>query len=169
MIRFVVVSCVVVAVTAVAVRSKAMSDLCACCQTDERSALPKTETAKVESCDLVACTLAPRNMDARVADFEARLRPRVRETRELTDGFALRFDAEPETLMALAEWIAGESACCAFLDYQLTVHRSGGPIWFRMSGSEAAKDFLRPFVSESKSETGSPIGRSADETREPNS
>lgn len=146
MIRAAWVFVSLVAIAGIAVGARGMKNICECAPSD--GAILSTDTANktARQCGPLRCSLKPAGMEDRIAEFDAHLRPKVLETRELDDGYALRFDADRETLLALADWIAKESQCCSFLDYQLNVQKAGGPIWFRMNGSAEAKDFLRPLL-----------------------
>ena len=65
----------------------------------------------------------------------------VRETRELSDGYAYRFDNEDYPL--LAAFITNEQLCCPFLTFELTVAAHRGPVWLRLTAPGDVKPFLR--------------------------
>ena len=65
----------------------------------------------------------------------------VRETRELKDGYAMRFPAESEIIRLVAEFITLERQCCPFLSFELEV-ASGGAVWLRLRGGDGVKTFL---------------------------
>jgi hypothetical protein len=65
----------------------------------------------------------------------------VRETRELPDGYAYRFDNEYYPL--LATFITNEQLCCPFLTFELTVARHRGPVWLQLTAPGDVKPFLR--------------------------
>ncbi len=67
----------------------------------------------------------------------------ARESRELPDGYAFRFEPDSATLLQLAEFIAGERLCCPFLNFDLRVEAGSGPFWLRVTGPEGVKEFLR--------------------------
>lgn len=64
----------------------------------------------------------------------------VRETRELADGFAYRFDGEHYPL--LATFIRDERKCCPFLSFRLEVAPEHGPIWLQLTAPGEVKPFL---------------------------
>lgn len=70
------------------------------------------------------------------------------EIRELSDGYAFRLPAEPETLLKTVEFISLERLCCPFLSFSLEVVPEGGPVWLRLTGREGVKSFIREEVSE---------------------
>jgi hypothetical protein len=55
--------------------------------------------------------------------------------RELRNGYAFQF-ADPATVALVAEWAAGERACCPFFDIDLKFDREGGPFWLSLTGRE---------------------------------
>lgn len=65
------------------------------------------------------------------------------EVRELLDGYAFRFAAEPSTIQELAEFITYERQCCPFFDLEIALEREGGPAWLRFRGREGVKEFIR--------------------------
>jgi hypothetical protein len=66
----------------------------------------------------------------------------VAETRELADGYALRFPGEAEWLATLAEFIRFERACCPFLRFELHAEQQDGPLWLRLRGPAGTKAFV---------------------------
>ena len=67
----------------------------------------------------------------------------VQETRELENGFALRFVNEAGRLGQLTEFIERESRCCPFLNFSLEVLPEQGPVWLRLTGPAGAKEVLQ--------------------------
>jgi hypothetical protein len=94
----------------------------------------------------VCCALPEASLRARVAEIEATIAKRIAEVRELDDGYALRFRAEPGIIEDLGRFIAFEHVCCAFLDLALRVGAGDGPIWLELTGPAEAKTFLRTAV-----------------------
>lgn len=80
---------------------------------------------------------------ARKAELGATLRSSVRHTRELQDGFEFEFDPDPATFQSAAEWAAMERSCCPFFDIDLRLEREGGPFFFRLTGREGVKQFIK--------------------------
>ncbi len=58
----------------------------------------------------------------------------------------MRFPAEAGIVEELGRLIDFERICCAFLNFSLRVKAAGGPIWLELTGSDEAKNFLRPTV-----------------------
>jgi hypothetical protein len=73
----------------------------------------------------------------------ARLRPQAKELRELPDGYSLRLPDDPAVVAEAAEFASLERLCCPFFRFALELEPEGGPVWFRITGPEGAKEFLR--------------------------
>ena len=65
------------------------------------------------------------------------------DVRELANGYEFQFPADPTTVQLVAEWAAGERACCPFFDIELRLEREGGPLWLRLTGRDGVKQFIR--------------------------
>ena len=63
--------------------------------------------------------------------------------RELPNGYAFQFPADPATVALVAEWVTGERACCPFFDIAMTFGREGGPFWLSVTGRRGTKDVIK--------------------------
>ncbi|HYN83868.1 MAG TPA: hypothetical protein VER32_01360 [Pyrinomonadaceae bacterium] len=70
------------------------------------------------------------------------VRAGVRAVEERPDGYAFTFDSDTESLTRLAEFIALESRCCAFLDFRLDVKAGSGAAVLSVTGGAGAKEFV---------------------------
>lgn len=91
----------------------------------------------------VACRLGSQGEAARRTLLKEGLLKKVQRVRELSDGYALRFEWSPERIGELAEFVALESECCAFLRFRIEVGPGEGPVWLCLTGSSEAMAFLR--------------------------
>jgi hypothetical protein len=66
---------------------------------------------------------------------------RAGETRELPDGYAVRFPSDPTLFVKVAEWITLERLCCSFLDFGLAWSEHDG-VLLRLTGGPNVKMFL---------------------------
>jgi hypothetical protein len=93
-----------------------------------------------------ACNRLALNPEQRKRHFDE-LGPKLlslkRDVRELSNGYEFEFPADPNTVLLVAEWAAGERACCPFFDIELRLEREGGPMWLRVTGREGVKQFIR--------------------------
>ncbi|MGB7874363.1 MAG: hypothetical protein WBL25_08250 [Anaerolineales bacterium] len=98
-------------------------------------------------CNLTVLSKGERELLASVTDS---LFASVQETRELENGFAFRFNNQPDQLVQIANFIERESRCCSFLHFNLDVEPSSGPLWLRISGEAGTKTFLRAELAQLK-------------------
>jgi hypothetical protein len=91
------------------------------------------------------CNVKALSAAARTRHFDE-LGPMLRSlrlaVRELPNGYAFRFPADPATVALVAEWVAGERACCPFFDIAMTFDREGGPFWVTLTGRPGTKEFI---------------------------
>ena len=101
---------------------------------------PRKENPLTVACDPSSLDVPQRR---RRRELQERLRADIREVRELEDGYALRHSSGASVLLDLAEFVALERLCCPFFDFEISIGRAGGPVWFRITGGEEAKRVLR--------------------------
>jgi hypothetical protein len=92
------------------------------------------------ACNVAGLTAEQRQ---RYLALAKKLQSTKQETRELSDGFAIRFSVEASTVQDLAEFITYERLCCPFFDLEIALEREGGPAWLRLRGREGVKEFIR--------------------------
>lgn len=61
--------------------------------------------------------------------------------RELADGHEFRFG--PESLEALAKFVANERKCCPFMTFELVVGAGSDHVTLRMTGPAGTKELVR--------------------------
>jgi hypothetical protein len=113
---------------------------CPTCRRDDSPPGP-TRDCVVTECG-VECGLSPDQRALRRDRFDQAIRPRIQEVRELSDGYALRFDPDDALIINVTSWIRDERKCCGFLEYRLVVERDDGPIWLQAIGDPNAKQFV---------------------------
>ena len=64
-----------------------------------------------------------------------------RDVRELPDGYAVGFPANPQTIKDAAEFITYERLCCPFLNFELAIE--GENLQLRLKGKQGVKEFLK--------------------------
>jgi len=69
------------------------------------------------------------------------------ETRELPDGYAIRFPSDPTLFVKVAEWITLERLCCSFLAFELDWSERDG-VLLRLTGGPDVKAFLGTHLSQ---------------------
>ena len=71
----------------------------------------------------------------------AAVRATVKETQELSDGYALRVPSDPKLFRDIAEWVTLERKCCGFVDYAIEWKRDDS-VWVKLTGGPGAKEAL---------------------------
>jgi hypothetical protein len=90
----------------------------------------------------LACNLFGREFAERKETISRDLLAHAEQVEELPDGFGYRFPAaEPWTAKVL-DFIAAEKECCPFFTFELIFEPNDGPLWLRLRGSEAIKEFV---------------------------
>ena len=98
----------------------------------------------------IACNLAALDAKqrARRQELWQKLKPLIREAREIAGGYAFRLDTAPTTLLEVAEFISLERACCPFFNFQLEIVEENGPTWWRVTGRAGVGEFLAQILGE---------------------
>jgi hypothetical protein len=100
---------------------------------------PKVNESPI-ACDLTAMNAEQRQRRHALAQ---QVHAEAQEVRELPDGYAFRFAAEPALCLTVAEFMTLECLCCPFFAFSLELEREGGPMWLRLTGREGVKQFLQ--------------------------
>jgi hypothetical protein len=93
----------------------------------------------------IACTLSAQDYTARTIEIEE-LMQRAVETRELVDGYALKFAGSADQARDLLQFIIQERACCPFFTFELDFEPQEGPIWLSLRGPEGTKGFIQEMI-----------------------
>ena len=64
----------------------------------------------------------------------------AQDIQELPNGYAFKFQNEPERFKTLANFIEYEQLCCPFEGLAVEVEPYSGPIWLRLTGGEGYKE-----------------------------
>ena len=98
-----------------------------------------SDTRPIIACDLGALSAEERTRRSTVS---TRVSARFQEVRETLDGYAARFDADPQLVQDALDWVLLERRCCPFLRLELRFEPSAGPVWLHFSGGPGVKEFL---------------------------
>jgi hypothetical protein len=90
----------------------------------------------------IACNLNDAEFQRRRADLLTTFQGALLEKRELEDGYAYRFPADPNWISQIARLITLERECCPFLRFNLRVEPANGPLWLELTGPAGTKEFL---------------------------
>jgi hypothetical protein len=91
----------------------------------------------------IACTLTADDMTARAALIDALAADGLLERTPTDAGVRLRLRDTPEIERRIRELVAAESACCPFLDLDLSRDRDG--IVLHVGGPDAARPLIDRF------------------------
>lgn len=94
----------------------------------------------------LACSLSVVELAARNETALRELLVAVQETRELPDGYALRFPGEEEWATRLLSFIAFERHCCPFFTFALVFAPQEGPLWLHLQGPEGTRKLLAEWL-----------------------
>lgn len=59
------------------------------------------------------------------------------------DGFAIRYPADTETVVKLAEFITLERLCCPFFDFGILLDAGADQVELRITGGPGVQEFLQ--------------------------
>lgn len=102
-----------------------------------------SSTKKSESpffCNRTALTAEQRQHQQELGKI---LRSALLGVQELADGYEFEFVPDPANYHALAEFTPLEHACCPFFDVSIRLEREEGKLWWRLTGREGVKPFIR--------------------------
>ena len=91
-------------------------------------------------CDRTALTSEQRK---RQQELGKMLRASILGVQELPDGFEFEFPSDPANYQILTEFTPLERACCPFFDISIRLDREDGKLWWRLTGREGVKQFIR--------------------------
>jgi hypothetical protein len=91
----------------------------------------------------IACTLSPDGMTARLALIDALAADGLLDRTATDAGMRVRLRDTPDIERRIREFVAAESACCAFLDFRLG--RDGGDLVLDISGPADARPVIDLF------------------------
>src|SRR5215471_620385 len=91
-------------------------------------------------CNRTALTAVQRQRQQELGKI---LRSALLGVQELADGYEFEFSSDPGTYQALAEFTPLEHACCPFFDVSIRLEREHGKLWWRLTGREGVKPFIR--------------------------
>ena len=91
----------------------------------------------------IACTLTPDGMTARLALIDALSADGLLDRTPTDAGLRVRLRDTPDIEQRTRELVAAESACCAFLEFDLA--REDGDLVLDISGPEDARPVIEMF------------------------
>ena len=92
------------------------------------------------ACDMSALSSEQRSRHRELGEM---LRSALCSVRELTDGYEFEFVSDHANYQALTEFTPLEHSCCPFFDVSIRLEREGGKLWWRLTGKDGVKPFIR--------------------------
>jgi len=91
-------------------------------------------------CNRTALTAEQRH---RQQELGKTLRSSLLGVQELPDGYEFEFAPDQANYQGLAEFTPMEHACCPFFDISIRLERENGKLWWRLTGRDGVKPFIR--------------------------
>lgn len=88
------------------------------------------------------CKLMPEELRIRKETVLQSLKSKVLERKELSDGYAFRFDGSDAVVDEIVEFIKTERECCDFFIFNLSISGDKSEAWLELTGVKGAKDFV---------------------------
>ena len=88
------------------------------------------------------CKLTSEELRSRKETVLASLKKKIISKKELTNGYAFKFDGSDATFIELSDFIKSERACCNFFVFTLSVGGDGKETWLSLTGPEGAKEMI---------------------------
>ena len=89
----------------------------------------------------MVCKLTSPELRKRKETVLADLRKQVIEKKELSNGYAFKFEGSDAMIDKLNEFIKTERQCCDFFTFNITA--SGNEVWLELTGEDGVKDFIK--------------------------
>ncbi|MCR5862578.1 MAG: hypothetical protein ACO1N9_02480 [Flavobacterium sp.] len=110
--------------------------------TDNHSSCSPGCEAKSRDTQL-SCKLTSPELQTRKATIIASLKSKIKERKELSNGFAYRFDGSDAVVDELADFIKTERECCGFFTFTVSVSGDKSEAWMELKGPDGAKEFIK--------------------------
>jgi hypothetical protein len=102
---------------------------------------PVVMTETLAKKKVIACKLTRSELQKRKAEVIEKLKSKILDKQELTDGYKYKFNGTDQILDEITSFIKSERLCCDFFSFALSV--SDDIIWLTISGPDGAKDFVK--------------------------
>jgi len=104
----------------------------------------------MESGKYNVCTLPESKLANRVAVLQDTIFSKTQKIFSFDDGYEYVFEAEPELIDDLVEFINYERRCCPSFNFALLFDSNNGPVRLRIYGSDAIKGLLASLIGNSE-------------------
>ena len=90
----------------------------------------------------ISCKLTNPELEKRKETVIASLKNQVKETKEISNGYAFKFAGTDKTIDELIEFTKTERECCDFFPFNISISGNKNEIWFSLTGPKEAKQFI---------------------------
>jgi hypothetical protein len=90
----------------------------------------------------ISCKLSSTEMQIRRQTVLNELKRKVRQKKELPDGYAFRFPGDDKTVDELTDFIKSERTCCGFFIFGLSVAGDASEAWLNLTGPKGTKEMI---------------------------
>jgi mercuric ion transport protein len=97
----------------------------------------------------VACSLSEERQAERRKELRSGIMSRVRRVRELPDGYAFGLGLDPADEAEAQDFVAFESQCCGFANYEVRRDEAQSTLWLSVRGPGGTKTFVKQLAPES--------------------
>ncbi|QEM07795.1 hypothetical protein DIU31_031440 [Mucilaginibacter rubeus] len=98
--------------------------------------MPVTMTKKT-----MICKLTTPELQKRKTTVIATIKKLIKEKKELTNGYAYRFEGSDHQIDLLTDFIKTERQCCDFFNFSIDV-RNDQTAWLKITGAKGVKGFI---------------------------
>jgi len=136
------------------VKTMAQEAVIECCEGDSACsvhAAPADNRTEVGTAAPIACTLTDPEERARRTEVTDELMAQAESVTELPDGFEIEFGSD--LTGRVVDYVQYERKCCAFMRFSIAFEPGDGPILLRVTGSPAAKLFMREMFTRQREDT----------------
>lgn len=90
----------------------------------------------------IACKLTDHELQKHKETIVHNLREKIKDKKELDNGYAFQFTGDDEMLDEITEFIKLERKCCNFFTFNLSVNGSQNTVWLEITGDNGTKEFI---------------------------
>jgi hypothetical protein len=112
-----------------------------CCKKDVAVVEAGGNKVVVSDTNNLSCSLTSAELDKRKRNVLDVIKSKIKERKELKDGYSFRFENSDETIDMITEFIKSERQCCNFFNFSMTV-KNDGTLWFDLTGPKEAKEVI---------------------------
>ncbi len=91
---------------------------------------------------VLSCKLTSEELQKRKETVLELLKKKTTEKKELSNGYAFKFDGSDSTIDQLTDFVKTERTCCNFFVFTLSFSGDGKETWLSLTGPEGTKEMI---------------------------